>query len=29
MPSLRQWYRYFSGPVLDKHFLNGTITTPY
>ncbi len=26
MPSLRQWYRYFSGPVLDKHFVKGTIT---
>ncbi len=26
MPSLRQWYRYFSGPVIDKHFLNGTVT---
>ena len=26
MPSLRQWYRYFSGPVLDNPFLNGTVT---
>ena len=27
MPPLRQWYRYFSGPVLNKHFVNGTVTS--
>ena len=29
MPSLRQWYPYFSGSILNKHFVNGTITVPY
>ena len=27
MPSLRQWYRYFLGGVLEKDFYNGTITS--